>query len=656
MAIVQMKKLRLLGLKSEKDAVISALFHTRAFEFKSTEDFEGLTKGVAEIKDDLPEKISRLQLCINLIEDSIKEIQKYRKKKEKKPFFTVKGNVSFDDFKLVSAREYEIFSYVEKLEKLNSLLTGLRSEQAKQTSLIEQIKIFKDIDAPLNLFSDTLKTSIMLGTLPSESLNSFKEYFSSQENCEFEIYGGGSSVAAVVIFPQNEKNVHAGRLSALGFTRASFAYDESAARVIDKCNKNIEEITAKKINVLDNIINLRSKLGEIKLLFDYFSLENIKREYEKQFNSSAHMFMLEGFVPAEYTEKVEKALSEKTRNTVIEFLDTEEKDNPPTYTKNPAITAPFQSVINMYSVPHPDEKDPNNFVAIFFVIFFGIMMGDAGYGLLLAIGATLLLRKARMEKGMSNIIKIIAIGGVSTFIWGLLLGGWFGIDLDSAGGVVAGFLKSLRWFSPMQQPLMMLGLCLGLGVIQILFGLGIKAAELIKKGKTAEALMDVGCWYLFFASTAVVCAGMALNSKIVSDTGLYALFSSLGVIVITQGRKGKGIFGKALKGFAGLYGIVGYLSDILSYARLFGLGLASGVIALVMNTIAGMLFAEWYLALFGVVILIGGHAFNIGINVLGAYIHDCRLQYIEFFSRFYTGGGHVFVPYGTDLKYYHVVD
>lgn len=197
----------------------------------------------------------------------------------------------------------------------------------------------------------------------------------------------------------------------------------------------------------------------------------------------------------------------------------------------------------------------------------------------------------------------------------------------------------------------MLGLCMGLGVVQILAGMALRFAALVKEGKLFDALFDVGSWFLFFLGLGMFAASSFPKLFPLRLWGLECMAGGLLLLLLTQGRRERGIFKKIGKGLASLYGLVGYLSDILSYARLFGLGLATGVIALVMNTLAVMLFANPWTALLGVVIAAGGHLFNLAINVLGAYVHDCRLQYIEFFSRFYTGGGRVFRPMLSGLKY-----
>lgn len=657
MAIAEMKKIRLLGLKTEEHSIMSALHKTKTVELKETKEFEQLSKGLQFGKKDLNEKISRLGFAINLIEDSVKEMKKYGlyEETEKKSLFTVRKAVTFHDFNLITAREYEILSNVEALEGYSEKLTGLKSENSKNVNLIEQLKIYSEIDIPLNKFTETKNTVIMLGTLPSESIKAYNEYFEKQKNVVTKLYNSGSVFAVTIICLKDDYKNLSMHLSSIGFTRANFDYENSAKQIIKECQKNIDKIEKKKIAVLKKILNYTDDLAEIKLLYDYNNLSSKRAEFENNFKSSLNTFILEAFVPTEKVDFVKDCIFDKTKNVMIDVFDVEEEDNPPTYTKNSALVAPFESVTNMYSVPSPQERDPNIFVGIFFFIFFGIMLSDAGYGILLALGAFLLLKNAKMESNMQKMVKVIALGGLSTILWGVIFGGWFGVDLANAeNNPVAKFLLSLQWFSPMEEPLMMLGLCLGLGIVQILFGLGLKASALIRQGKPLDAFMDIGSWYLLFAGIGVIAAAMVVKNDMLSDIGMYILIASVLLLILTQGRAEKGIFKKLFKGISSLYGIVGYVSDILSYARLFGLGLATGVVGLVMNTIAGLLLPTWYLSLFGVIILLVGHTFNIGINVLGAYIHNCRLQYIEFFSRFYKGGGHVFMPYGTDLKYYNI--
>jgi V/A-type H+-transporting ATPase subunit I len=659
MAIVKMSKLRLLGLKKQQNKILAALQQTKSVELKKTEDFDFLANGTdTDNTEDLNEKLSRLTSAIHILEEAEKQsvLQKTEGfQKVKKPLFSVRSSISFDQFKMITENEYEIFSAVSELEQCSDKLLSYKNEISKHESIIEQIKNYSEIDIPLNLFKDTANTKIMLCTLPSEFEKPFDEFFQNQQRVILQKYKGIGQAVVVLICIKEDYAAFSDKLTQLGFSRISFDYDKTPSEIIDSHRLRIEEIKNQRAALLGEILRHKPMLPDIKLLYDYYNIAVYTKEQKRNFKSSASTFILEAFVPEESIEEVEQTLKKETPDILLEFMEIDEQDNPPTYVKNNALVKPFEAVTDMYSPPSHNERDPNLYSGIFFFIFFGIMLSDAGYGLVLAIVCFFLVKKFKMEDTTRKVIMVIALGGVSTLIWGTVFGGWFGIDLEVAAGngsALAAFLNSLKWFNPLEEPLLMMALCLGLGVFQILFGLGLKGADLIQKGKISDALMDVGSWYLFFIGVGLIALGSVSQS--LSEIGKYLTILSLALLVLTQGREKKGIFAKIGKGLTSLYGIVGYIGDIISYSRLFGLGLASGVVGLIMNTLANLMFGTWYLAVFGVVVLFIGHSFNIGINVLGAYVHDCRLQYVEFFSRFYTGGGRTFVPYGSKLKYYKV--
>lgn len=654
MAVVEMRKFALLGLKKEQNKILNALQKTKSVEFKQTRDFDFLTDGMGSGSgEDINEKLSRLTFAVNVIEEADRERAKYKDEKgapkEKKPLFSLRPGITFDEFLSISENEYEIFSYVSEIEAFSAKLSEFKSEITKHFNAAEQMRIYGGIDLPLNTFKDTARAKIMLGTLPSEFEKQIAERFEKDSIAVIETFRSGTQCAAVVICAAADYGEVAQILAQYSFSRAAFDTDKTPKEVIEEKKALIEEIKKQRIEVLDQILKHKAHIQQIKLLYDYYSMAAFTGEQKKLFKSSASTFILEGFTPAESSEYLKETLLKETENILIEFSEVTVEDNPPILLKNSSLVEPFEAVTNLYSPPSYGERDPNLYLGIFFFIFFGIMMADAGYGLLLAIGAFFLLRKYKTEGNVKRVIKIIALGGVSTLLWGIVFGSWFALDLDAAadsGNIIAIALRSLRWFNPLEDPLKLMILSIGFGVAHILFGLGLKAAELIRKGKILDALMDVGTIYLFFIGVGLLVAGLSF--------GLYIIIAALALMVLTQGREKKGFFGKLTKGLTSIYGLVGYIGDIISYLRLFGLGIASAVVGLVMNTMAGMLLAEWYLAIFGVAVFLVGHIFNIALNVLGTYIHDSRLQYVEFFSRFYDGGGRSFVPYGSSLKYFNI--
>ena len=245
-----------------------------------------------------------------------------------------------------------------------------------------------------------------------------------------------------------------------------------------------------------------------------------------------------------------------------------------------------------------------------------------------------------------SMIAIFGICGFSAIVWGVLFGSYLGLE-----GMPAPLL-----LNPIEDPLMAIGLCIALGVLQIMFGIGLKGARAIREKRIIDALCDAGTWLLFFVGVIVMALGMLLQVPNLDSVGLIIMAASIGLVILTAGRKNKGIFGKIVGGFGGAYGIVNYLSDILSYLRLFGLCLSSAVIQMVFNTIANMLFGGTGLmavvgTLFGLIVMLIGHGMNLALNVLGVYVHDGRLQQVEFFDKFFEGEGYAFRPFAGETLY-----
>jgi V/A-type H+-transporting ATPase subunit I len=319
----------------------------------------------------------------------------------------------------------------------------------------------------------------------------------------------------------------------------------------------------------------------------------------------------------------------------LDFEDPAEDDDIPVALSNPRLVQPFEIVTELYSLPDPREIDPNVYMAPFYFVFFGMMVSDAAYGLVLSLLSALALWKLKLAGMGKKLVELLFLCGISTFIWGIIFGSWFG-DLIK--------VKPL-WLNPLDNPMAVLYLSFAMGLVQIYTGIVLSAYKNIRKGKVADALMDQGLWLVFLTGLIMLAfPGTVGVAKYVALVGAMGL-------VLTQGRTQRSIIKKFTSGLLSLYNVTSYLSDVLSYSRLLALGLATGVIATVINTMAKMLGVNiiGYIAM--VIIMAGGHLFNIAVNALGAYVHSSRLQYIEFFGKFYEGGGRAFDPLRMKTEY-----
>jgi len=331
----------------------------------------------------------------------------------------------------------------------------------------------------------------------------------------------------------------------------------------------------------------------------------------------------------------------------MEIRKPEEDEETPVLLDNPRLVQPFEAITEMYSLPNSKEVDPNTLMAPFYFIFFGMMVSDAGYGLLMSIITGILLIKYKFEGLLDKLLRLLFLGGISTFIWGALFGGWFG---DIVSAVTSGrYSIPPLWFNPMNNPMKLLICSLILGAIHLFVAMGIQGYKKIKEGKILDAIFDTGFWYIF-----LIGLGLLLLGGTAGTIGKYMAITGAVLLVLTQGRSEKNIIKKFTKGVLSLYDAVGFMSDVLSYSRLLALGLATGVIASVINAMGTLIGFNPLGIIVLIIVFIVGHVFNLVINALGAYVHASRLQYVEFFGKFFEGGGKAYKPFKVNTKYINI--
>ncbi|MBR5315897.1 MAG: V-type ATP synthase subunit I [Firmicutes bacterium] len=392
--------------------------------------------------------------------------------------------------------------------------------------------------------------------------------------------------------------------------------------------------------------------GAIEAYYDIVSVESEKEKNRSKLLKTKETFILEGWIP-------ERCIPDAT--VMLEQLDchfafsqAEEGETPPVLLENSAMVAPFESVTEMYALPAYGSFDPTKIFAVFYVVFFGMMLSDAAYGILMSVACFVVLKKYDLEGMAHKLIKLFFYCGLSTTFWGAMFGGWFGDIVTVVANVFFDkevVIKPL-WFNPIDDPVKLLLFSMALGVIHIFTGLGIKAYMDIKDGRWLDAIFDEGFWILTISGICVWLGG-AMAIPELGGAGKWMTIVGVLGLLLTGGRKKKG-FGKVIGGLSNVYNITSYLSDILSYSRILALGLATGVIAQVVNTMGSIFGGGIVGAIVLLLLFIFGHTLNIAINVLGAYVHTARLQYVEFFGKFYEDGGEPFEPMGNKTKYIRI--
>ncbi len=429
--------------------------------------------------------------------------------------------------------------------------------------------------------------------------------------------------------------------------------------------KNIKkrkaEINQELANQEEELKVLAKKNEDLQIVHDYFVWERDKMYSEQKAYNTQYSFTLEGWVPLKNLKKINERLEKITNAFEIFEIEPAEGEQAPVAIKNKGLIGSFEAVTNIYGLPLPDEIDPTPFLAAFFIIFFGLCLTDAGYGIVLFVMCALALKFLKIPKGMKNLVRLLMFGGIVTFILGALFGGWFGMTPDQAPGFLtyindAGE-KAFRWqvINPTQEsgPLAFLILAAILGYVQVLFGIIVDGYWKIKHKKYLDALFDSFLWFYFLVIMGLF--GLSKSGVFLADyagTITYLVYFGVGALILTQGRKQKNIILKFLSGVLSLYGLVGYFADVLSYSRLMALGLGTGIIGFAFNTIGGLVGNIPYVGIiFAIIVILIGHTLNIAISTLGAFIHSSRLQFVEFFGKFMEGGGRAFKPLRKACKY-----
>ena len=671
MAIVRMKKLVLIGLNSEKKKILKTLHKLNCVEISSQTEVEN-TRDFNDpvLIDRLSTKLSKISFTFSFIKDirlqALKLSEKYKKlaesepevsdgndtvaalieyKPPKKPLSFGLPGVSYQDFDNITAKEDELTEIINKIDQYNFKLIDIKSDMLRQNSLKEHLVPYLDIDAKFTAFSDTKNAAIMLGVIPSNKtadVEALQEEFSEGE---IRIFKAPKFSAVVVVASLDVKDAIMAKLLEADYIPNNFRFDLTAREKYDECQDIIDELEKTRENIISEIVAYDKYIRDLEILYDYYLLELKKAEADNNFRFTENTFTMQGWFPVE-TEETLVAVLNRDFTVYIETKEPEEEETVPTLTRNSALVSPYETITNLYSVPSYREIDPNPYMAFFYFILFGIMVSDAAYGLILAIGGFLLYSYVKPRKGEAKLLLVIAMGGISTFIWGALFGGWFAIS----------GIKPIL-FNPMEDSISMLALSFGIGIFHIVFAMGINAVALFKQKRYLDAICNVFGWWAVFLGIGFVVIAKLPNLAFFSTAGTVTILIGVLGVIVGGGIGKKGIGRKLLGGFANIYNITSYLSDILSYSRLFGLGLATGVVGMVINQIALVAIDMIPLGLgyiFAIPILVIGHAFNLGINTLGAYVHNSRLQYIEFFSKFYTGSGHQFLPFGTKTKYVYI--
>ena len=645
--IAAMKKLTLAALKSDIDKLCSEIMWLEAVE-TSEFDMSALPEYAESFGND--SDIYLAEQNLQRLKNALDTLSPYGSGKKKRLIPPVLTRAQFES--LESFKD-EAFDVAAETERISKDIASARAAVNKASNDIASFVPFESLDEPLNLDS-TAYTSVIRGTFPKIiKLDDVKKRL-DEAGFDYElvtlgVYGDFSYVLAVVL--KQDAAEFLKELGSEGFSRIlPFDSPLSAAGQIEKLKSDIENYNENIVKLTSSYRLLAEKLPVLEQTIDYLSSRLEAERIKQKLISTDSACILTGWVPEYMAPALEKKLS--GFECCYSLETPAEDDKVPVKLLNRRLATPFESVLGLYSYPDYRGVDPTFVMSIFYFIIFGLIMQDVLYGLILLFGAKALASFLRAKDGstMKKMLDMFSICGISTIICGVLFGGYFG-NLPSAFAQnilgIENFPNIAVAFDPVTNPMPYLLLSLGLGAAHLVAGLLMKAYMLIKSGQVLDAVFDVGLWLVLFAGIGLL--------AVVPEYGKWVALIGAAGLVLTQGRAAKNPIMKLLKGVMSLYDIVGYVSDLLSYSRIMALGLSGAIIAQVVNLI-GTLGGPTVVGFIALILAIAlGHTLNLALSLLGAFVHTARLQYIEFFGKFYIDGGEPFKPASVRTKYTQII-
>lgn len=640
MAIVRMKKLTLAAPESERDRILNLLQKDGMVQLIDLKSIPPDVEGVGYFKDS--ENLLNAETEFNHIKFAYEFLKQYNS--NKKSMFDKRKIISEDDFDLIS-KTVDWQGIYKDCSSLDEAINSNRNQKSKAMSLIETYSDWTNLDISEDDLSGLKKVAQFMGSVSQKAETGL---FESLKTVSDDIYIERISekkrdVNLFILCHVNDKEKVSDALRKFGFVKADLKLSLPPADEVKEELRRIKELDSEYEVLLEKAGGPSKNICDLEKAFDYISCKVDKERAISNLIKTSKAFILEGWITEEDGPKLEDILEKRFDDIYVGFEDPKENESPPIVLKNNPLVEPFEMITSMYALPKPDEVDPTPVLTPFYLVFFGMMMGDVGYGLLMLAISIFALKFLDIKDETKKLVKIILYCSIPTIMFGFLFGGFFGDAVP---------IKPL-WVNPVDKPMDVLYVSLAMGIVHLFTGLGVKAYWLIKNGKVKDAVFDVFFWYALLTGLIWM-----LVSSMVSLPGggiakYLAITGALGLL-LTQGRGNASFAGKLFGGIYGLYGVTSYIGDVLSYSRLLALGLATGLIGTSFNLLIGLLGKGAVGYVLGAVVFVFGHTFNFLIGMLGTFVHTCRLEYLEFFGKFYEGGGEAFAPLKLKTKFVKV--
>lgn len=657
MAISRLQKIQLIALSKDKNKILGALQNFGMLQINETDEAVALERASEKER----EAIQKAELNYANAQYAIKLLSPYGEKRG-----MLAGPLMLTPEEMEKkAQEFKFNDVVKQCNEIEDALSKAKNELSFLSNEHSAYTPWKNLIVKLENLKGTKSTYAAVGLIKILSYETAKTQLEDL-----------NKLITLEVIKKDEKNVYVVIIYSRELDKdikkilAEYKFQEAELPSVSGYLKDHLQTIEEKIRDNEKIIHdresdlkkLATHLEDLKTVHDYLTWQKDKTESARKLGNTEYSFVINGWVPKSKHQQLEETVSKITKDYSISELPLKEDEAPPVMIKNSNIIWPFETLTRMYGLPRHDELDPTPYLSVFFVFFFALCLTDAAYGIIMFAVTALALKYLKLGEGIKRLVKLLMYGGLVTAVVGALFGGWFGLEASkmpefltytAANGEKMFIFQQIN---SVTNPLAVLILALALGFIQILFGTYLKLYHNYTTGNKKDALLDTGTWAFMLTAIGfyILAAAGVLPSPSQEIGKWLVILGTLGLI-LTQGRDKKNIIVKVLSGVLSLYGLVSYMSDILSYSRLLALGLATTIIGLAVNVIvelaAGLPYIGWIVA---AIIFIGGHLFNLVINTLGSFIHSGRLQFVEFFSKFMEGGGKEFKPFDKKSKYVYV--
>lgn len=664
MAVLQMQKINICAGKKDRKAILEKLQSSGVMEIqKMDDDDSGFQKmDTMSMRQIFEKNALTADQALEILQEYVPEKKSMlsglagKALKEAKDFRRMEGN---QENILQDARQ--VLAYQKKIVEDKAGILKLESQ-------IESLKPWIHLDVPMR-FSGTRKSTALIGAITGtvtleQIYQVIAEKVPELEAFDIQIVGADKDqtcIAAICLKKDATSLEEA--LRAMGFAKPSQSVDKVPSEQEKLWKEQMKQYENDIVSTEKELKGYEGRREEFRMLSDYYRVRAQKYDVLGGILQSNKTFFVTGYVPSKDVEALEKKMTTEF-DMVFERAKMEEEEEPPVLLSNNTIASSAEGVTASFGLPAKGEMDPTSVMSICYIFLFGLMLSDAAYGLIVFLACFIALKKfPRMDAGLQKSVRLFMYCGLSTLFWGIMFGGYFGDVINIVSGTFFGKEVSIPavWFVPLDDPMRMLVFSMLFGVIHLYLGLGLKGYMLIKDKKYLDFVCDVVFWYLMLTGLIFILLPTDLFGSIAQTTFIFPPFvnmlaktSAIGGaigILLMSGRSSKNPALRIALGAYDLYNITGWLSDVLSYSRLLALGLATGVIASVVNQMGSMVGNSFFGVIVFILVFIVGHVFNLGINLLGAYVHTCRLQYVEFFGKFYEGGGRMFEPFRQNTKY-----